>query len=42
LRLLLLCQRVPSVWRCRTPINAACAVKAVVFTRWDVVACTPL
>ncbi len=42
LRLLLLCQRVPSVWRCRTPINAACAVNAVVFTRWDVVACTAL
>jgi hypothetical protein len=42
LRLLLLCQRVPSVWRCRTPIHVACAVNAVVFTRWDVIACTPL
>ena len=41
LRLLLLCQRVPSVWRCRTPMHVACAVNAVVFTRWDVIACTP-
>jgi hypothetical protein len=41
LRLLLLCQRVPSVRRCRTPMHVACAVNAVVFTRWDVIACTP-
>ena len=42
LRVLLLCQRVPSVWRCRTPIHVACAVHAVVFTRWDGIACTLL
>jgi hypothetical protein len=42
LRLSFLCQRVPSVWRCRSPIHVACAVNAVVFTRWDVIACTPL
>jgi hypothetical protein len=42
LRVLLLCQRVPNVWRCRTPIHVACAVNAVVFTLWDVIACTPL
>ena len=41
LRLLLLCQRVPSFRRCRTPMHVACAVNAVVFTRWDVIACTP-